>query len=221
MYCQTKCKVCPSIADGKAVVRGLTLAPARLATVAQPLLAASHPVGVIETARVNGVADGRVTDGISAVFVKRVVLHLLRRPTTLQEQVLAPCVELRVVEFVRTAAGFAPVLVVFLRLIWVVSLAATVAVDFPRNGGLAPPQLGDAPGMRLYEYRYITRFSPYKSRPDGRLFAVALRVGASGRYFHSVGGANGICAAAVVIRHAHARTGPEPYGFHVVRVIRQ
>ena len=142
MYCQTKCKVCPSIADGKAVVRGLTLAPARLATVAQPLLAASHPVGVIETARVNGVADGRVTDEISAVFVKRVVLHLLRRPTTLQEQVLAPCVELRVVEFVRTAADFAPVLVVFLRLIWVVSLAATVAVDFPRNGGLAPPQLG-------------------------------------------------------------------------------
>ena len=65
-------------------------------------------------------------------------------PTT-NTQALAPRVGLRIVKLMRTAADLAPVLVVFLHLVRVVSLAATVATDFPRNGGLAPPQLsGDA-----------------------------------------------------------------------------
>ena len=112
--------------DREVVARGVALAPALLAAMTQPLLAAFHPVRVIETSGINAAVDGRVADGMRAAFMAQAVLDLLRRPVLLQKQTFDLFMKNRVVEFVRAVAGFTPLLVTRLRLACAVSVAVAL-----------------------------------------------------------------------------------------------
>ena len=117
----------------------------------QPLLAAFHPVGGVETPGINATVDGGIANGVCSAFVAQAVLDLLRRPVLLQKQTFDLFMKNRVVEFVRAVAGFTPLLVTRLRLACAVSVAVAVAFEFARDGGLAAHQRGgnsgDAPAL--------------------------------------------------------------------------
>ena len=116
---------------------------------AQPLLAAFHPVGGVEAARVNATVDGGVADSVRAAFMTQTVLDLLRRPVLLQKQAFNQGKPFWVIELALAAAGFAPLLVTRLRLACTVGFAVAVAFDLARDGGLVSHQRGgnggDAP----------------------------------------------------------------------------
>ena len=92
------------VVDRKTATRRGALAQALLATVAQPLLAAFHPVGVVEAARVNATVDGGVADSVRAAFMAQTVLDLLRRPVLLQKQAFNQGKPFRVIELALAAA---------------------------------------------------------------------------------------------------------------------
>ena len=95
----------------------LALAPPLLATVAQPLLAAYHPVEVIETLGVDTAVDSGVADGVRTAFVAQAVLNLLRRPVQFQKPLLDQGKKFRVIKFTLAAAALTPAVVFLLRLV--------------------------------------------------------------------------------------------------------
>ena len=103
--------------DREVVARGVALAPALLAAMTQPLLAAFHPVRVIETPGINAAVDGRVADGMRAAFMAQAVLDLLRRPVLFQKPVLDQGKKFRVIKFTLAAAELTPAVVFLLRLV--------------------------------------------------------------------------------------------------------
>ena len=116
--------------DGEVVTRRVALAPALLAAMPQPLLAAFYPVRVVETPGVDAAVDGRVADGMRAVFTAQAVLDLLRRPVLFQKPVLDQGKKLRVIQLALAAADQTPVVVLLLRLAGAVAPATVVALKF-------------------------------------------------------------------------------------------
>ena len=142
----------------------------RVATVAQPLLAAYHPVEVIETLGVDTAVDSRVADGVRAAFVAQAVLNLLRRPVQFQEPLLDQGKKFRVIKFTLAAAELTPAVVFLLRPVGVVAFASAIALQFAQDGSSVALQHGGNSGgaMTLVEQGH------YATPLNGRNMTVGI-----------------------------------------------